>query len=86
MIQHFRILIDCVLSFKNGDNDLATNSFDEYYIPLVENKHFNAMIENEPVFEPLKIKQEVHEELVQNSRNNDNTTGNLLDLYASILQ
>ena len=44
------------------------------------------MIENEPVFEPLKIKQEVHEKLVQNSRNNDNTTGNLLDLYASILQ
>ena len=86
MIQHFRILIDYVLSFKNGDNDLGTNSFDEYYIPLVENKHFNAMIENEPVFEPLKIKQEVHEKLVQNSRNNDNTTGNLLDLYASILQ
>ena len=44
------------------------------------------MIENEPVFEPLKIKQEVHEKLVQNSRNNGNTTGNLLDLYASILQ
>ena len=28
-----------VLSFKNGDDDPARNSFDEYYMPLVESSH-----------------------------------------------
>ena len=31
-----------VLSFKNADDDPTTNSFNEYYIPLVEIKDFNA--------------------------------------------
>ena len=30
-----------VLLFKNGNNDPAKNSFDKYYIPLVEMKYFN---------------------------------------------
>ena len=29
-----------VLSIKNGDNDPAKNSFDEYYMPLIELKDF----------------------------------------------
>ena len=28
-----------VLSFKNGDNDPTRNSFDEYYMPLLETMH-----------------------------------------------
>ena len=35
------------LSFKNGNNDPAIGSF-EYYIPLVEIKGFNALIDNKP--------------------------------------
>ena len=27
-----------VLSFKNGNNDPTRNSFDKYYMPLVDNK------------------------------------------------
>ena len=34
------------LSFKNDDDDLTRNSFDKYYMPLVEIKNFNALIDN----------------------------------------
>ena len=37
-----------VLSFKNGDDDPTRNSYDKYYMPLVENKDFNALIDNKP--------------------------------------
>ena len=56
MIQHLKILIDCfVLSFKNGINDPTRNSFDEYYMALVEIKDFNALIDNNLFFDqPVK--------------------------------
>ena len=48
-----------VLSIKNGDNNLARNSFDKYYMSLVEIKDFTALIDNKPVFDQLvKGKQE----------------------------
>ena len=69
-----------VLSFKNGDNDPTINSFDEYYMPLVETKDFNPLIDNKPFFDQLvKNKQNAYEKLIEISRNNDYTTGNLLD-------
>ena len=40
-----------VLYFKNGDNDTTTNSFIKYYMPLVEIKDFNALIDNKPIFD-----------------------------------
>ena len=47
-----------VLSFKNGDDDPTRNYFDEYYMPLVEIKYFNAVIDNKPFFDlPVKKKQ-----------------------------
>ena len=33
-----------VHSFKNGDDNPTGNSFDEYYMPLVEIKDFNGSI------------------------------------------
>ena len=55
------------------------NSFDEYYMPLVEIKDFNALINNKPFFDqPVKNKQEAYEKLNEMSRN-DYTTENLLD-------
>ena len=37
------------------------------------------MIDNKPIFDlPVKIKQEEYEKLVEMSRNNDYTIGNLL--------
>ena len=69
-----------ILSFKNGDDDPSRYSFDKYYMPLVEIKDFNALINNKRFFDqPVKNKQEPCEEFVEMSRNNDYTTGNLLD-------
>ena len=67
-----------VFSFKNGD---PTGDFcDKYYMPLVEIKDFNALIDNKPFFDqPVKNKQEAYEKLIKVSRNDDYTTGNLLD-------
>ena len=55
-------------------------------MPLVEIKDFNALINNKPFFDqPVKNKQKVYEKLVEMSRNNDYTAGNLLDyLYHQI--
>ena len=50
-----------VLSFKNYDNDPTRNPFDKYYMPLVEIKDFNALIDNKPFFDqPVKKKQEAY--------------------------
>ena len=69
-----------VLSFKIGINDLTKLSFDKYYIPLVEIKDFNVLIDNKLFFDqPVKNKEEACEKLVKISWNGDYTTGNILD-------
>ena len=40
-----------VLSFKNGNNDPTRNSFDKYYMALVEIKDFNSLIANKTFFD-----------------------------------
>ena len=40
-----------VLSFKNGNNDPTRNSFDKYYMSLVEIKGINVLTDNKPFFE-----------------------------------
>ena len=68
-----------VLSFKNGDDDPTRCSFDWYYMPMIEIKDFNVLIDNKPFFDqPVKSKQETYEKLIEMSRNDDYTTGNLL--------
>ena len=67
-------------SFKNGDDDPTRDLFEEYYMPFVEIKDFNALIDNKPFFDqPVKDKQEEYEKLIEMSRNDDYTTENLLD-------
>ena len=69
-----------VLSFGNGNDDPTRDSFDKYYMPLVEIKDFNALIVSKPFFDqPVKNKQEAYEKIIEMSRNDDYTTGNLLD-------
>ena len=47
---------------------------------LVEIKDFNALIDHKPVFDyPVKNKQETYEKRIEISKNDDYTTGNLLD-------
>ena len=47
---------------------------------LVKIKDFNALIDNKSFFdEPVKNRQEAYEKRIEMSKNNDYTTGNLLD-------
>ena len=65
-----------VLSFKNGDNGPTRKSFDKYFMPLVEIKDFNTLIDNKPFFDqPEKNKQEAHEKLIEMTRNDEYKTG-----------
>ena len=67
-----------VFSFKNSDDDPTRNSFDEYYMPLVEIKDFNTFIDNKlPFVQPAKNKQAAYEKRIEMSRNDHYTTGNL---------
>ena len=69
-----------VFSFKNGNNDPARDSFGKYYMTLVETKDFNALIDNKPFFDQaVENKQEAYKKLIEISRNDDCTSGNLLD-------
>ena len=44
-----------VLSSKNGDDDPTRNSLDKYYMPLVEIKDFNSLIDSGQFFDqPVK--------------------------------
>ena len=64
------------LSFEH-ENDRI--SFSKYYLPKIEIKHFNVLIDGKPFFEiPIKNK-EAYEAVIEMSKNNDYTTGNLLD-------
>ena len=68
-----------VLSFKIGNDDPTGDSFDQYYMILVEIKYFDAIIDNKLFFDqPVKNKQEEYEKLIEMSKNDDYTTGNLL--------
>ena len=66
-----------VLSFEN-ENDRT--SFSKYYTPKVEIKDFNVLIDGKSFFDvPVKNKEEACKKIVEISKNNDYTTGNLLD-------
>ena len=66
-----------VLSFKNEED---RTSFSKYYVPKVEIKYFNVLIDGEIFFDvPVKNKELAYKKIMSISKNNDYTTGNLLD-------
>ena len=66
-----------VLSFENEDD---RTSFSKYYVPNVEIKDVNVLIDGKSFFEiPMKNKVEAYETIIEMSENNDYTIGNLLD-------
>ena len=66
-----------VLSFKNKED---RTSFSKYYVPKVEVKDFNVLIDGKSFFDvPIKDKEEAYEKIVSIGKNNDHTTNNLLD-------
>ena len=66
-----------VFSFENKSH---RTSFSKYYVPKVEIKDFHVLIDGKPIFEiPVKNKEEPYEAIIEMSKNNYYTTGNLLD-------
>ena len=64
-------------NFKKDHRD----SFSRYYVPHVEIKDFNVLIDGKRFFDlPVKNEEEANEKIIEMNRNNDYTTGNLLDL------
>ena len=66
-----------VLSFENEDD---RTSFSKYYTPKFEIKNFNVLIDGKSFFDvSIKNKEEAYKKIIEMSKNNDYTAGNLLD-------
>ena len=66
-----------VLAYQNADD---RQSFSQLYLPKVLVKDFNVIIDKLAFFDlPIKTEEEAYEKFVDISRNNEYTTGNLLD-------
>ena len=54
--------------------------FSKYYVPTVQIKDFNVLIDGKSFFDmPIKNDEEIYEKMIEMGRNNNYTTGNLLD-------
>ena len=70
-----------VSSFENEED---RTSFWKCYVPKVEIKDFNVLTDGKSLFDvPVKNKEEAYEKSMSISKNNDYTTGNLLDCETS---
>ena len=66
-----------VLAYQNADD---RQSFSQFYLPRVVVRDFNLIIDKLAFFDlPIKTKEEAYEKFIDISRNNEYTTGNLLD-------
>ena len=66
-----------VLAYQNADD---RQSFSQFYLPRVMVKDYNVIIDKLAFFDlPIKTKEEAYEKSIDISRNNEYTTGNLLD-------
>ena len=66
-----------VLEYQNVDD---RQSSDEFYLPKVMIKDYNVIIDKLAFFDlPIKTEEEAYEKIIDISRNNEYTTGNLLD-------
>ena len=66
-----------VLTFET---EYDRTSFSKYYVPKVEMKDFNVLIDGKPFFEiPVKNKEGAYQAIIEMSKNNNYTTDNLLN-------
>ena len=85
-INNLNILIDptftnvnrlFVLAYQNADD---RQSYDEFDLPKVMIKDYNVIIDKLAFFDlPIKTEEEAYEKIIDISRNNEYTAGNLLD-------
>ena len=66
-----------VLAYQNADD---RQSYSQFYLPKVMVNYYNAVIDKLAFFGlPIKTEEEAYEKIIDISRNNEYTTGNLLD-------
>ena len=66
-----------VLAYQNADD---RQSFSQFDLPRVMVKDFNVIIDKLAFFDlPMKTEEEAYGKIIDISRNNEYTTGNLLD-------
>ena len=66
-----------LLAYQNTDD---RQSFSQFYLPNVMVKDYNVIIDKLAFFNlPIKNEEEAYEKIIDISRNNEYTTGNLLD-------
>ena len=64
-----------VLAYRTADN---RQSFSQFCLPNVMVKDFNVIIDKLTFFDlPIKTEEEAYEKIIDISRNNEYTTGNL---------
>ena len=70
-----------VLAYQvDGNNNDDRQSFSEFYLPKVMIKDFNVIIDKLAFFDlPIKNEEEAYEKIIDISKNDEYTTGNLLD-------
>ena len=67
-----------VLAYGQDNND--KQSFSRFYLPNVMVKDYNVIIDKLAFFDlPMKTEEEAYEKIIDISRSNEYTTGNLLD-------
>ena len=78
-----------VLSFEIiEENNVKKDYRDDglhYYVPNVEIKDFNVLMDGKCFFDfPVKSEEEAYQKIIEMSRNNDYTTSNLLNILKKI--
>ena len=74
-----------VLPFERiaGENNTTKDhrdSFSHYYVPNIEIKDLNVLSDGKSFFDlPVENKEEAYKKIMEMSKDNNNTTGNLLD-------
>ena len=69
-----------ILPFERNIIDDNRDSSSDYYVPNVEIKDFNVLIDGKSFFDLLvKNEEETYEKIIEMRNNNNYTTGNLLD-------
>ena len=66
-----------VLAYQTAND---RQSYSQFYLPKIMIKDYNVIIDQLAFFDlPIKTEEEAYEKIIDISRNNEYTTGNLLD-------
>ena len=79
-VKRFFILLFQRIAAENNTTKDHRDSFSHYYVPNVQIKDFNVLIDGKSFLDlPVKNEEKVYKIVMDMSNNNDYTIGNLLD-------